>query len=92
MKKKRVGFITNIVVIALIIYASVSLITLRQQINDAHLRQSELEQTISELEVRNAELEYALEHGDEDDVLAWIARDKLGYVGKNDKVFVNRSK
>lgn len=92
MKIKKASIITSIVIIALIIYASVSLISLKQQINEAYIQQEALEKTISELEVKNAELEYAIEHSDDDDVLANIARDKLGYVGKNEKVFVNGNK
>jgi len=87
MKLKKAGIITKIVIIAIVIYASVTLISLRRQIADASARQETLQQQIAEMEAANAELEYALEHSSDEDVLAGIARDELGLVGADEKVF-----
>ena len=92
MKFKRTGIITKIVILILIIYASVTLLSLRQQVAEAAARQAELQQTIAELEVNNANLEYSLKHSGDSDVLGGIARDELGLVGPDDKVFYDSGK
>jgi len=92
MKLKRAGIITKIVILILIIYASVTLISLRQQVAEAAARQEELRQTITELEVKNSELEYSLKHSGDSGVLGGIARDELGLVGPDDKVFYDSGK
>ena len=92
MKAKKAGIITQIVILILIINAAVTLVTLRRQAAEAALYQDELQQTIADLEVKNSQLEYSLKHSNDSDVLGDIARDELGLVGPNDKVFYDSGK
>ena len=92
MKAKKAGVITQIVILILIIYAAVTLVTLRRQVSEAAAYQAELQQTITDLEVKNSQLEYSLKHSGDSDVLEEIARDELGLVGPNDKVFYDSGK
>lgn len=92
MKAKKAGVITQIVILILIIYAAVTLVTLRRQVSEAASYQAELQQTITDLEVKNSQLEYSLKHSGDSDVLEEIARDELGLVGPNDKVFYDSGK
>jgi cell division protein DivIC len=87
MRLKRAGIITKIVVFALVIYASVTLIDLRSQIDAARLDQETLKQQISDKEVSNAELEYKIQHSGDDDTISDIARSDLGLVAPGEKVF-----
>ncbi len=87
MKLKRAGIITKIVIFALIVYASVTLINLRTQIDDARSQQQALKQQVEEIETSNAELKYEIEHSDDEDTIADVARDDLGLVAPGEKVF-----
>lgn len=87
MKLKRAGIITKLVIFALIVYASVTLINLRTQIDTVRLEQETLKQSVTEKETTNAELRYEIEHSDDEDTLADIARDDLNLVAPGEKVF-----
>ncbi len=87
MKKKRAGIFTIAVVFILIVYASVTLIHLSSKIKDVYSEQDTLKQEITDKEVSNAELEYAIEHSDDDETIADIARDKLGLADPDEQVY-----
>lgn len=87
MKLKRAGIITKIVIFALIVYASVTLINLRAQIDAARSDQEALKAQVAEKESSNAELKYEIEHSDDNDTIADVARDNLNLVAPGEKVF-----
>ena len=87
MKLKKAGIITKIVVIALLVYGFVTLVVLMGKIDDVKAEQDLLRQEAQDLEIRNAELDYAIEHSTDDEVISDIARDELGLVDPEDKVF-----
>ncbi len=80
MKLKRAGIITKLVIFALIVYASVTLINLRAQINAARTQQLALKEQVTEKETSNAELQYKIEHSEDKEVMADVARDDLNLV------------
>jgi cell division protein FtsB len=87
MKLKRAGIITKMVVFALIIYASVTLINLRAQIDAARTQQLALKEQVTQKETSNAELQYKIDHSEDKDVMADVARDDLNLVEPGEKVF-----
>ncbi len=87
MKLKRAGIITKIIIFALIVYASVMLINLRAQIDTAHAKQESLQQQVADKETSNAELKYEIDHKDDPDTIAGVARNDLGYVKPGERVF-----
>ncbi len=87
MRLKRSGIITKVVVFALVIYASVALVNLRGRIDAARSEKAALQQQVTEKETTNAELEYEIEHHDDEDTIADIARDELGLVAPGEKVY-----
>ncbi|MDR3277891.1 MAG: septum formation initiator family protein [Oscillospiraceae bacterium] len=87
MRLKRAGFVTKIVVFALIAYAAVTLINLRAEIGARRAAQKEIKLEVTEKEVANAELEYKLAHRDDDATIAEIARDELGLILPGERVF-----
>ncbi len=89
MRLKRAGIITKIVIFALIVYASVTLINLRAQIDDARSQQYALREKVTEKEASNAELQYEIEHSEDKDVIANVARDDLNLVEPGEKVFID---
>lgn len=87
MKLKRSGLITKIVILALVVYAGITLVTLKVQISDARGQRDELQgQVDSELQ-KNNELQYAIDHSTDSDTIEDIARSKLGLVKPGEKIF-----
>ena len=87
MKLPRSRMITKIIVFALIIYAVISLIAIRGNIESAREDLGEVRRAVTELEITNAELEYEIENHNEPDVIADIARSNLGLVLPGEIVF-----
>lgn len=87
MKRRKVNVLSLAVILALVIYACVSLAGLRQKLELAERTEAELQQQLAELESQNAALQYALENADAPGVLEDVARDQLGLVLPEDKVF-----
>jgi len=84
---KHSKLITKIIVFALIIYAGISLITLRGRIEEGQSELSETRRRVAAMEVANAEREYEIEHYNNPDVIANIARSRLGLVLPGEIVF-----
>ena len=87
MKLKKASIITKIIVFALVIFAGVTIVSIKSKTNDKTAENDALQQQINDMEVQNADLQYKVENSDDDDVLADVARDELGYVGPGEKVF-----
>ena len=84
---KRSKLITKIVVFAMVIYAGISLITYRSRIDAARQELYDVRRRVAEMEMSNAELEYEIEHYNDPDVIASIARTRLGLVMPGEIVF-----
>ena len=87
MKIPRSKIITRIIVFALIIYAGISLITLRGRIETVREERDDVRRAVADMEVANAQLEYEIENHDDPDVIADIARSDLGLVLPGEIVF-----
>ena len=84
MKLPRSKLITKIIVFALIVYAGISLFSLRGRIEATRSETYDLRKAVVEMEIENAQLEYNIEHYDEPDVIEEIARNDLGFVRDDD--------
>lgn len=91
MKFKKAGIITKIVIAALLIYAVVSLVTVRSKTAALNAQTQQLQQQITDMTQSNAELEYKIEHSEDADTIEEIARDKLGLVKPGEKIFYDMS-
>lgn len=87
MKLKKAGLITKIVVVILVVYATARLISIHSQIEEAKEVQSKLNQQVESMETANAEMEYSLENSEDEDVIAGIARDKLGMAYPDEEIY-----
>ena len=87
MKTKKAGLLTKIVVLALLIYMSITLLDLRSQIRTAEAERDARQQAVNEQLQTNAALSGMLEHSGDPDALEDIARDRLGLVKPGEKVF-----
>jgi len=78
VKFPRSKLITKIIVFALVVYAGISLISLRSQIESARNDVYVGRRAVAEQEIINAQLEHDIENHDSSDVRANIARSTLG--------------
>lgn len=91
MKFKKANIITKIVIAALLVYAVVSLVTVRSRTAALNAQTEQLQQQVTDMTQANAELEYKIEHSDDPDAIEEIARDKLGLVKPGEKIFYDMS-
>ena len=91
MKFKKAGIITKIVIAALLVYAVVSLVTVRSKTAALNTQTQQLQQQVTDMTQSNAELEYKIEHSEDADTIEEIARDKLGLVKPGEKIFYDMS-
>ena len=91
MKFKKAGIITKIVIAALLVYAVVSLVTVRSKTAALNAQTQQLQQQVTDMTQSNAELEYKIEHSEDSDTIEEIARDKLGLVKPGEKIFYDMS-
>jgi cell division protein FtsB len=87
LKTKKAGLLTKIVVLALLIYLSITLLDLRSQIRTAEAERDARQQEVNAQIQTNAALSSMLENSDDPDALEDLARDKLGLVKPGEKVF-----
>lgn len=86
MQFKRAGFLTKIVVLALLIYLATSLLDLRGQIQATENQRNALAQQVADQRLENQELSEAIEHSGDPEMLEKVAREK-GYVKQNEILY-----
>lgn len=91
MKLKRAGIITKIIILALIVYAGISLVTLRTQVAETRAQKADLQAQVAEMTQANAALQYEIEHSGDASTIEDIARNKLGLVKPGEKIFYDIS-
>ena len=87
MKFRKAGFFTTLVILGLIIYACVTLASMRQKIAAAAETEAALHEKVTQIQENNASLQYDIDHADDPNVIAGIARQKLGLVTSNEIIF-----
>ena len=88
MEMKRAGFLTKIVVLALLIYLATSLLELRGQIRENESLRDSLAQRVSDVEIENWELADAIEGSEDPAMMEQVARDK-GSVRQDETVYID---
>ena len=87
MKFKRAGLVTKIVILAIIVYAGISLVSLKVKVSDARETRDELQTQVDGVLQTNTELLYAIDHSTDPETIEDIARNKLGLVKPGEKIF-----
>ena len=86
-RSKPVGLLVKILFIILAVYMALTLLHVRRQISDAKNTIESLTQQVSDQTQTNTELSNAIENRDDPSYIEDIAREKLGLVTSNDRVF-----
>jgi len=89
MRLPRSKLITKLIVFALVVYAGISLISLRGRIEAIRQEEHELRRAVAEMEVVNAQLEFNIDNHNEPEVIEEIARTDLGLVRGDEILFVD---
>lgn len=87
MKLKRSSIFMKIVILALLVYAAISLVGAKNRITAAKADQATLQARVDAVLQENAELEYDVAHANDPDTIESIARTKLGLVMPGEKIF-----
>ena len=87
MKLKRASIFTKIVLLAVIVYAVVTLVDTRARVAEAEADRAALQAQVETMRQENAELKYDIDHAGDPEVLAEIARGKLGLVKPGEKIY-----
>lgn len=88
MTFKRAGFLTKIVVLALLIYMAISLLDLRGKIQDVQAQRNDLARQVVDQRLENQKLEDAIANSDDPEMLEQVARDR-GYVEQHETLFID---
>ena len=91
MKLKKAGIITKAVIIALVIYALTSLVTVRGRVAEAEREKQALEEQVSQILQSNGELQHQIDRGAQEEAIEEIARNKLGLVYPGERIFYDIS-
>ena len=87
MRFKRSSLLTKILILVMVVYATVTLVSLQNQVT---IREAEAERLQAEIETarqENLRLEQAIETLDTDEGVETVARQKLGLVSKGEIVY-----
>ena len=90
-RKKRVGLVTKVLIAAFAIYAACTLVNLQLRINAANAEQQMLSAQLNEQKLINAELNDAISGENQEEYIAHIARESLGYIYPGEQVYVDIS-
>ncbi len=90
-RKKRVGLVTKVLIAAFAIYAACTLVNLQLRINAANAEQQRLSAQLNEQKLINAELNDAISGENQEEYIAQIARESLGYIYPGEQVYVDIS-
>ncbi len=89
MKKTRKSILPIVIILAFLLYVSITLIHLQINISDKKETVEALQQEVQAQTRTNSELKSLLDADVDDDYIARVAREKLGYGSASERVFVN---
>ena len=93
-QKKRVGItgiLVKLVLVALMVYAGITLYNLQGQIQSAKAQQAQLTAQVQSLQDQNSTLRSDIAAAGDQEKLEEVARDELGMVKSGEKVFYDTS-
>lgn len=87
MKVRSAGWIIGVVLAGLAAYGCITLMNTRSKVAETAKAQAQLQTQIEQLQETNASLRYAIENQDDPDTIEDIAREKLGLVMPDERIF-----
>lgn len=87
MRFKRSSLLTKILILVLVVYATVTLVSLQGQVTEKEAEAQALQSDIAAAKQENLRLEQAIDELDTDEGVVDVAREKLGWVADGEIVF-----
>ena len=87
MRLRRTSWITALVMVAMIAYAVIALMNMRTKVAQAAETEAQLREKVERIQEENAALQYAIDNRYDDKTIEDIARNKLGLVLPDEKIF-----
>ena len=87
MRFKRSSLLTKILILALVVYATVTLVSLQAQVTEKNAQAEALQSQIDTEKQENFRLEQAIDNLDTQEGIEAVARQKLGMVSRGEIVF-----
>ena len=91
MSKRKMPGIAKLAMLAFLIYAAVTIVSLRSQIADKHAELDSLSLRVQEYEDANAALQEEMQNGISEEEISELARNELSYAEPGERVFVDTS-
>ena len=87
MKFRSAGWLTALVIAGLMAYGCITLMNMKSKVADAAKTEAQLQTQVDTILETNASLKYAIDNQDDPDTIEDIARDKLGLVMPDERIF-----
>ena len=87
MKFVKSSLLVKLIILIVVVYATVTLVSLRRQISAKQAEAAQLTSSITSAEQENSRLNDAIENIDTDAGVEAVAREKLGMVAEGEIVF-----
>lgn len=87
MRFKKSSLVTKLLVLVLVVYATVTLVSLQEQVTQKQAEAQVLTAEISAARQENLRLEKSIDDLDTDEGIEAVARQKLGLVSRGEIVF-----
>ena len=87
MRFKRSSLVMKILLLALVVYATVTLVSLHGQVTEKNAEAAELQSSINVEKQENLRLQQAIENLNTDEGIQDVAREKLGWVSRGEIIF-----
>ena len=88
MKLKQAGFLTKVVILALLIYMAISLLDMQNQLQETRALKEALEKQIASQQIENQRLADAVANSDDPAMMEQVAREK-GYVKQGEVLYID---
>ena len=89
MRLRKSSLITKLVILALMVYAVATIMTLQPQINALNAEREKLSAEVDDVEQKNLELQEDIAAMDTDEAVIEIARERLNLVEDGEMVFID---
>lgn len=89
MKLVKSSLLVKLVILILVVYATVTLVSLRDQINEKNAQAAALTGSITAAEQENGRLQESIDQMDTDVGIEAAAREQLGLVAEGEIIFRN---
>ncbi|MBC8536777.1 septum formation initiator family protein [Feifania hominis] len=89
MKRRYRSILLRVALLSFVLYSAVKIIGLQIEIYQKRETVREIEQQIEQQQLRNAALQDMLDEGMSEEMVKKIAREKLGLLGADERIFIN---